>query len=532
MSGTASPPTTWSPLRRPVFRSIWIASVVSNTGTWMQDLGASWLMTSLTDRAFLIAMVQVAVTAPVFLLALPAGGLADILDRRRYLLGTYAYLSLVAAVMGLVTLLGLMTATTLLFGTLALGIGIALTQPAFASILPELVARDELQSAVMLNSISLNVSRTVGPAIAGVIIALHGTWLVFVLNAFTFSALLVVILRWRRETTDAALPSERLIGALGAGLRYASASPGLLTVLIRGVAYFVPASAVIALLPIVARQQLDGDAATYGWLLGAMGIGAVAGAVLMPQTRRRLDREDQVRYGTVVVAAVLLLLSQVDRPEIALPVMLVGGVAWVNAVSSLQTAGQLCLPSWVRARGLSLVTMAFMGGIALGAATWGHLADLLDVPTSLMCAAATSLVLLLVTHHRQLQVYEGDELMPAPAWPIPTPVEKVAGDRGPVMVTVEYQIDPTRAREFSRVMREMRRIRLRNGAISWGLFADTGRLGRYLEHFMVLSWIEHVRFSRRITVAERKVMDAAHTFHEEEGGPVTRHFIAQRLPRN
>lgn len=520
----------WSPLRRPVFRSVWIASVISNTGTWMQDLGSGWLMTSLTDSAFLIAMVQAAITTPVFLLALIAGGLADILDRRRFLVGSYAYLAIVTALMGLLTDLGWMTAEVLLLSTFAVGIGLALTLPAFAAILPELVSRDELPSAVMLNSISMNVSRAIGPAIAGVLVAWVGPWLVFTLNAVTFLTLLMVILRWRREPHEASLPAERMLGALRAGLRYASASPGLTAVLVRGFSFFLAASAMLALLPVIARMQLGGGPATYGWLLGAMGMGAVVAAVMMPATRRRFTREQQVRGGTIVVALVILALGRTEQLVPALTLLALGGIAWVNVISSLQTAGQLCLPSWVRARGLSLMTTAYMGGMAGGSALWGKLADLSELSVSLALASATGLAGLLATRRFEIQTYEADELLPAEAWPVPLPIEEVAGDRGPVMVTVEYQIDPTRAREFSSVMREMRRIRLRNGAISWGLFADTARLGRYLEYFMVMSWLEHVRFSRRITVSERRVMDAAHGFHEEGGEPLTRHFIGQRLP--
>jgi MFS family permease len=532
MSASVSSLSTWSPLRRPVFRSLWIASVVSNTGTWMQDLGAGWLMTSLTDSAFEIALVQASVTAPVFLLAMIAGALADILDRRRYLLGAYGYLAVVTAIMGLITALGWMTADTLLVMTFAVGVGLALTLPGFASILPELVGRDELPSAVILNSISMNVSRTLGPAIGGVLIAWVGAWLVFVTNAITFLVILIAVLRWRRDSIESTLPSERIIGALRAGLRYAASSPGLIAVLVRGATFFLFASALLALLPLVARDLLGGGATTYGWLLAAMGIGAVTAAVVMPWVRQHLTREQQVRAGSMAMSLVLLAMSEVRSLPLTLLLLFIGGMAWVNAISSLQTAGQLCLPSWVRARGLSVMVTAYMGGMAGGAALWGHIADLLDVPSSFALAAGGGLIGLLLTRNFEILSFGSDDLAPAEAWPIPTPVEQVSGDRGPVMITVEYQIDPTRAREFSRIMREMRRIRTRNGAISWGLFADTGKLGRYLEYFMVMSWLEHKRFSRRITVFERKVMDAVHAFHEGEDGPLTRHYIAQSLPRD
>lgn len=524
-------PGPWSPLRRPVFRALWIASLVANTGTWMRDLGASWLMTSLTDRPFLIAMVQVATSLPIFLLAVPAGALADIVDRRRYLIGTYSWIVVVSLVLGLMTVTDTVDPWSLLGMTFLLGVGMALTLPAFASTLPELVARAEIQSAVTLNSISVNVSRAVGPAIAGIIVAWYGPWLVFVLNAVAFTGILVVVIRWRREPMDNPLPSERFIGALRSGLRYVRQAPAVQSVLVRGGTFFLFASPMLALAPLVARDQLGGGAKLYGALLAAMGAGAVFAALTMPAIRRYLNRERLVRLGVVVQAAATALIGYTHDPRVAILAMLIGGMAWISVLSSLSAAGQLALPSWVRARGLSILIMTYMGGLAAGSAVWGRVTELTDVRTAFLLAAGFAVLGMVATRRLPISGHEDEDLSPSGSLPEPEPVSPVAGDRGPVMITVEYQIDPTRARDFARVMREMRRIRLRNGAISWGLFTDTARLGRYLEYFIELSWLEHIRHHHRVTVAERKILDQAEAFHEGDGPPTVRHFIAQSLPK-
>lgn len=509
-----------------------MATLVANTGTWMRDLAASWLMTSLTDRPLLIAMVQAATSLPIFLLALPAGALADIVERRRYLIFTYSWIAVFSLLLGLMTLMGLIDAMSLLIMTFILGVGMALTLPAFASTLPELVARAEIQSAVTLNSLSINVSRAVGPAIAGLLVAWVGPWLVFVLTAGAYSTILWVVVRWRREPVESPLPSERFFGALRSGMRYATQAPALQAVMIRGGTFFLFASPMLALAPLIARDSLGGGPTDYGALLAAMGIGAVGAALALPRLRTQLSRERIVRIGVLLQAAMTVVLGLSVHLWISLAAMAIGGMAWISVLSSLSAAGQLALPTWVRARGLSVIIATYMGGMAAGSAFWGRMVELLNLQQAFLLAAAGGMLGLIATRHLVISGHDDEDLSPARAWPDPQAQTPVAGDRGPVMITVEYQIDPTNAREFSRIMREMRRIRLRNGAISWGLFADTARLGRYLEYFVELSWLEHIRHHHRVTVAERRWMDQAHEMHEGEEPPVTRHFIAQSLPRD
>src|SRR5438876_2335314 len=310
-NGAASPPrnlaTAWQPLRSALFRSVWIATVVSNVGSWMQDVGSGWLMTSLSSSPALVALVEAADSFPVMLLALPAGALADIIDRRRLLIAVHCYLLVSAGILGVLTALGLTTICDLLDFTFALGVGNALVLPAWAAIVPELVPRAQLASAVALNSIAINVSRAVGPAIAGLIIASLGVWPVFILNALSYIGILAVLIHWRRERRRSALPAERFISAIRVGLRFVTHTRSLQVVLIRGGAFFAFASASWALFPLIVRRELGRGPEVYGLLLTCIGAGAVIGAVLLPRIRARISR-DWLVSGAILLYAVAMFV--------------------------------------------------------------------------------------------------------------------------------------------------------------------------------------------------------------------------------
>ena len=523
----ASLSTPWAPLQHRIFRMLWIASIFSNIGSWMHEVGAGWLMTSLAPSPLMVALVQAATSAPVFLLALPAGALADIVDRRRYLIATQVWMMIVAAVLGVLTLAGWTTAPLLLVLTFALGIGTAMMMPAWGAITPELVPRAELHAAIGLNTIGMNVARSVGPALAGLIVAVAGPGVVFILNAISFLSTIAALHSWKRAPKESELPAERLAGAVRAGLRYARHSPELRAVLTRGVAFFVFASASWALLPLIVRQELRSGPGTYGLFLACMGIGAIVGALLLPGVRSRFSRDRIVAGATVLYAAAMLALAHSGNVYAAGAAMLLTGTAWISVVSSLMTATQTALPSWVRARGLALFWVVFTGGMAAGSALWGQVASWTGIPQALTIAAGGALLGIVATRRYKVGLHDVADLSPSMHWPTPLwSDDLLEPDRGPVMVTVEYRIDPARVREFTRAMHHMRRIRRRDGAFMWELFNDVEDPGRMVETFMVESWIEHLRQHERVTVADRDVSEQVRRFHIGSEPPRVTHLVA------
>lgn len=520
------PASPWAPLHNRVFRTLWIASVASNIGTWMHEVGAGWLMTSLAPSPLMVALVQAATTAPVFLLALPAGALADIVDRRRYLITAQVWMLLMAATLGILTLTGLTTAPLLLLFTFALGIGNAMMMPAWGAVTPELVPRAELQAAIGLNSMGINLARAIGPALAGLIVAAIGPGAVFSLNAVSFLAVIAALKYWQRPSTSSGLPAERLVGAVRAGLRYARHSPELRAVLARGIAFFVFASASWALLPLFVRQELHRGPSTYGLFLACLGLGAVVGALLLPRVHVRASRDRIVAGATVLYAFAMLVLAYSGNVYAAGTAMLLIGVAWISVVSSLMTAAQTALPGWVRARGLALFWVVYMGGMAAGSAVWGLVASWTGIPHALSLAAIGAVGGIALTRSYQVGRHDVADLSPSLYWPTPSMAGELETDRGPVMVTVDYQIDPAQVDAFTRAMQPISRIRRRDGAFMWELFSDIDHPGRMVECFMIESWHEHLRQHERVTMADRDILEQTRGFHLDSAPPKVTHLVA------
>jgi len=516
----------WDPLKRRVFRMMWIAALFSNIGSWMHEVGAGWLMTSLAPSPLMVALVQAATSAPMFLLALPAGALADIMDRRRYLIATQAWMLFSAAVLGALTLSGLMTAPLLLLLTFSLGIGAAMMMPAWGAITPELVPRAELQTAIGLNTIAMNAARAIGPAIAGIIIAASGPGVVFVVNAVSFLAVIGALLKWRRLPTKSTLPNENLVGAVRAGLRFARHAPELRAVLMRGSAFFIFASASWALLPLIVRQELNAGPGTYGLLLACVGIGAICGALLLPRVYRRLSRDKIIAVATFLYTLAMLTLAHSGSVQVVGGAMLLIGFTWMSVVSSLLTATQTALPAWVRARGLAFFWIVFTGGMAVGSALWGQVATMAGIPAALTVAAVGALIGIPATWRYRVGLHDVADLSPSMDWPTPMGHDEQEMDSGPVMVLVEYRIDPARRKEFAHEMHKMRTVRRRDGAFMWELFDDVEHPGRVVECFMVESWLEHLRQHERVTVADREVSKMARAFHTGPERPKVTHLLA------
>lgn len=531
MSPGTEPPSAWAPLRWPIFRALWIASVASYVGTWMQEVGAAWLMATLTASPLVISLVQSATTLPVVLLALVAGALADVVDRRRLLLVTQGWMLLSSGLLGLLTLAGRMDERALLALSFLLGAGAALNAPAWQAIVPELVARDELHAALTLNGLGINAARAVGPALGGLVVASFGPAAAFLLNAVSFLGVIVVLFVWDRPSRQSLLPAETLLGAVQAGLRDARHAPGLRAVLVRSRCFIACGSALWALLPVMVRHDLQRGPAEYGLLLGCLGAGAVAGALLLPRIRRRLSPQTQVSAAIAIMALVLASLSVLRSIGAIACVMAAAGVAWIVLLTTFHASAQAALAPWVRGRGLAVYLLVFFGGMAGGSVLWGVVAERAGPRVALLLAGAGGLLGLAATFRMRLPEGPAQDLAPSRHWPAPPLVDVTGGDRGPVLVTVEYRVNPSTAEDFARAMREVRRIRLRDGAIRWDLLTDPSDPGRYVESFLIDSWLEHLRQHERITAADRALEQRARRFHIGSQPPVVSHFIARDLPR-
>lgn len=518
-------PGAWAPLQNGTFRALWLAILGSNIGTWVNDVAAAWVMAERTGSALMVALVQSATTVPIVLLALVAGTLADIVDRRRYLLATQAWMVMVAGAMAVLTHLDMLSPTLLVVLTFCMGCGAAMAMPAQAAIVSELVPPPMLASAVALNSIGINIARSLGPAIGGVIVAQLGATWAFGFNAISFAAMLLVLLRWQRDPKASSLPPEGFGAGLKAGLRYASRAGHLQAVLIKSAGFFFFASAMTALLPVVVRGQMHGGAGQYGMLLGCVGVGAVSGALLLPKLRAWLDRDLLVLLATLSLAVSLVGLALL-RSWIWLPLaMLVNGFAWITVLSSLQIAAQTAVPAWVRARALALYIMVFSLGMAAGGLCWGALAQRSSPTLALLVAAVGAVVAGLLVWRVRIGGTEELDLRPAGHWPAPELAVAVSHDRGPVMVTVEYRIDAADRAAFHQCMRLLGSIRRRDGAVMWGVAEDVASPGIHLEYFVTASWLEHLRQHERITADDKSVQAQLRTLHQGERQPVVRHFV-------
>jgi MFS family permease len=519
-------PAALAPLQGAVFRGLWFAWLAANMTMWMNDVAAAWLMTTLTTSPVMVALVQTASTLPVFLLGLPSGALADILDRRRYFAVTQLWVSLNALILAGLSLTGQLTAQMLLLLTFSNGIGLAMRWPVFAAIVPSIVTRDELPAALALNGIAMNLSRVIGPALAGALLAAFSPAAVFVLNTLLAAVAFVLILRWKSEARSSTLPGERFFGAMRTGLNFAVQSPRLRVILLRIFLFFLQVTALTALLPLVARGLHGGGAGTFTVMLSCLGAGAIAAALYFPRLRARYNRDQFVFGGTLLHAALSSVIVLVPEIWVALPAMALAGAAWISVANSLTVAAQVAMPNWVRARGMSIYQMALMGGSAAGSLLWGQVADVASVRGAVLAAAGFGLLVLLLTRKLTVEGGENLDFSPAAVSPAPEPAYAVGPDEGPVMVTVEYQIDPARAAGFADVMQRTRRARLRQGALSWGLFRDVAVPGRYVEYFVDENWVEHQRRLERFTAFDAELREQRLAFHLGAEVPLLRRYVA------
>lgn len=518
--------SAWSPLRHEAFRTLWIASLVSNIGTWLHNTGASWLMTELTPSPTIVALLQTATSLPIVLLALPAGSLADVINRRQMLLFTQVWMLITATGLAFADFMGWISAPLLLIFTFALGIGTAMHRPVWQAVIPELVPRSELSNAIALGGVSVNLARAVGPALGGIIVAAAGASAVFMLNAVSFGCMIFVIYRWQESPRKNSLPPEHIVGAMISGVRYVRYAPTLQAVLIRSATFIFCGTALWALLPIVARQELKLDAFGYGMITGAVGIGAFIGATILPKIRQRLSLNALVFIATLIYAGGMLALAYLRNFPLLLSLMLIVGVAWIALMSSFNVAAQVALPAWVRARGLAAYLIAFQGGMAAGSLVWGAVAARIGTPTAMAIATAGLAVGLGLSWRYKLEGQSNIDLSPSLHWSEPTVSMTVRPDDGPVLITVRYKIEPECEAEFIKAAKKLEEIRRRDGAYHWELYSDVAHPCCYLETFNAQSWMEHLRQHDRFTVSDRAIEERVRSFHVGDESPSVSHMLA------
>jgi len=415
--------------------------------------------------------------------------------------------------------------------TFLLGCGSAMSMPAWSAVTPELVPKKELHAAITLNGLGMNVSRAIGPAIAGYLISLYGVASVFFLNAVSFLAVIAVLVFWKRVPNGNSLPAERFLAAIRSGLRYARFSSLFPSILMRGVAFFVFASALWALLPILVSDRLHMGASIYGLLLAYIGIGAVACAVVLPLIRQRIRSDNLVRFATLIYGCTLLVLATQNNIYLLSSAMLLAGAAWICVMSSLQVAAQASLPDWVRARGLSVFMMVFMGGMAVGSLIWGYLAKRYGIELSFMAAAGGLLFGILGTWRYSISGYESVDFTPSQHWPLPIIDQTPQHDQGPVMVTIEYHVDSDKLSEFHTLAGQLQKIRKRDGAYYWELYQDTAHVQHYIECFMVESWLDHLRQHDRVSVSDKALQEKISSCLVAGSTTTIKHYVASRFKK-
>jgi MFS family permease len=516
----------WAPLRHTVFAALFAAQLGSNIGTFFQTVAAAWLMGDLTTSTTLVALIQTASLLPFLLLGLPAGALADIFDRRLLLIGTQAWMLVCAVLLAVLTLTDHVTPMSLLALTFALGVGTALMGPAWQAIQPDLVPQREFGQAVALSSLTFNSGRAIGPALGGALVASAGAGWAFVVNAASFLGVIVVLVWWRPHRTSVRLSTESLPGAVKAGLRYGANAPALRGILVRTLAFAVPAAAIQALLPAVVRDELGLGSGGYGILLGCFGVGAALAAVVRPRIDNMLTSDQSVTVSSLVIAGGLVLVGTVSSAWVAGPALFLAGAAWTTGTVTLNVATQSALPWWVRARGLGLYLVVLAGGIALGSALWGGVAGW-SIPIAHLVAAGVLVAGIATARRWRLGVVKDLDLRPATS---SAPIVMLEPDStaGPVLVTVSYRVPESAHAEFVEMMRRVERDRRRGGATEWGLFRDLADTDRFVETFEVDTWGEHLRQHERRTRTADVMLQRARGF--VEGDVEVAHLVSAYSP--
>ena len=514
-----------APFSNPVFRSLWLATLISNLGGLVQAVAAGWTMTTLTDSQEMVALVTASTMLPIMVLSLFSGVLADNFDRRKVMLAAQWLMLVAATALTAMTYFGLLTPWSLLLFTFLIGAGVALHNPSWQASIGDIVPREQVPVAVMANGMSFNLMRSVGPAIGGLIIVTFGAAAAFALNAASYVALILVLLWWRKPVIDRTLPREQFYQATAAGIRFVSMSPNLLRIILRGFLFGLTAVAVLALLPLVARNLLAGSASTYGILLGCFGLGAVGGAFTNSRIRARFDNETIVRATFTGMAIGTLVLATGTTLSIAALALLVCGACWVTTNALFNVSLQLSTPRWVVGRALAFYMMSNAGGMAVGSWVWGRIADGYGLQTALLGSAAALIVGAVIGYRLPLPEFDKLDLAPLNQFIEPTLAVQLKQRTGPIMVTVDFDISEADIPAFLQAMTARRVMRLRDGARRWSLLRDLEQPNIWTEKYYVATWVEYIRHHQRRTRSDSHIVDTLHRLHQGNGPPRVRRLL-------
>jgi predicted MFS family arabinose efflux permease len=523
--------SAWAPFQHRIFTLVWVATVVSNVGGWMYSAAAGWLMTTLTSDPLMVSLVQVANSLPVLIFAFPAGALADVVDKRKFLIGAETSIALLSTLFAFLVWRGLVGPRTLLSFVFIIGAVEALTAAPWQAVVPELVPKEHLAPAVALNSLGVNVSRAVGSALGGVLIAALGVSSPFWANGVSNAGVIGALLWWRPAPRPSRhLPAERLGSAMRTGFRHARHNPRLRATMIRATAFFTFASAYWALLPLVTRERIGGGAELYGLLLAVIGLGAILGALALHRIRVSLGNDRTVALASVGTALAIVLFGLARTPVVALLASLIAGASWVSALATLNLSAQRALPDWVRGRGLAIYIMVFFGAMSVGSTLWGQLAAWVGLVNAHWTAAGSMLLAVALSWRWKLQHSVAVDLTPSMHWPVPQTLQLQDTGDGPVMVTVEYHVAEENRRAFLLAVDHLGHERRRDGAYAWAIYEDAERPERMLETFYLESWAEHLRQHERVTKADRDLQQAIRRLTQDE--PTVTHFITARSAKS
>ncbi len=521
---------SFAPLKHKVFTSLWLASVVSNIGTWMHEVGAGWLMTELSSDPLMVSLVAASTSLPIFLFVIIAGALADTCDRRKYLLIAQSFMLIVAASLTLCTWAGPISPWLLLFFTFAIGTGTAFMMPAWDAIIPELVPKKDLQQAVALGSIGVNAARAIGPALAGLIIAQIGTYAVFAINTVSFFGVITALLIWKRDVPVLGMAPEHFVGALKSGVRFVRYTKPLQAVLVRSAAFFIPAIALLSLLPLYVREILQETAQVLGYLQGSMGIGAILTAFLLPTFKKFFSIDALIMIAATVLAGAYALLAISPGVIAGCAALFLAGTAWITAFTLLRVAAQQTVPDWVRARAMAVMMMVSFGAMTLGSSLWGQMASLSGLIPTYYGAAATAVILAFISLPFTLREVGKTDHTPADDFSHHGNLHNIPeAQAGPVLITVQYSVDESQLNEFFKNMEKLKDIRQRNGGYRWSLFKDLENPDLYTEHFLVENWQEHERQHARTSESEKAIHDATFSCLKDSELPRISHMIYTNL---
>ncbi|SEH78005.1 Predicted arabinose efflux permease, MFS family [Rhizobium tibeticum] len=520
--------STLAPLRHETYRTIWFASLASNFGGLIQAVGAAWMMTTITASENMVALVQTSTALPIMLFSLVSGALADSFDRRRVMLTAQYFMLAVSALLSVSAYFNWLSPWLLLFFTFLIGCGTALNNPSWQASVGDMVPRSDLPGAVTLNSVGFNITRSVGPAIGGVIVAAAGAAAAFAVNTLSYFALIYALIRWKPAPPASTLPRETLGSAVFAGLRYVSMSPNLQKVLLRGLIFGISASSILALLPIVAIDLVVGGPLTYGLMLGSFGIGAIGGAMLNDQLRERFSSETIVRISFAGFALSAAIASFSPIAALTCAGLVISGACWVLALSLFNTIVQLSTPRWVVGRALSLYQTVTFGGIAGGSWLWGVAADRYGVSDTLLISAVVMLFGIVVGLRFAMPAFASLNLDPLNRFIEPALGLDITPRSGPIVVQIDYEIADADVHEFLALMGERRRIRIRDGARNWALMRDLEKPGRWTETYHTPTWVEYIRHNQRRTQADAENIERLRALHHGEQLPQVHRLIERQ----